>query len=51
MTNDDWKEIRELRIQFMGTRKGIALGNLIAENTYLKKLIEMQANNNNKENN
>lgn len=38
MTEKDWKEIRELRLQFMGTSKGIALGNLIAEKQRLDQI-------------
>ena len=38
MTNNDWQEIRELRKEFMGTSKGIALGNLIAEQQRLKQI-------------
>ena len=38
MTDKDWKEIRELRLQFMGTSKGIALGNLIAEKQRLDQI-------------
>ena len=38
MTNKDWKEIRELRKEFIGTSKGIALGNLIAEKQRLDKV-------------
>ena len=43
MNNNDWKEIRELRLEYMGTSKGIALGNLIAEKQRLeqiKKIVE-----------
>lgn len=36
MTEKDWKEIKELRLQFMSTSKGIALGNLIAEHQRLE---------------
>lgn len=36
MTDKDWKEIRELRKEYMGTSKGIALGNLIAEHQRLE---------------
>lgn len=38
MTNKDWQEIRELRKELMGTSKGIALGNLIAEKQRLDKV-------------
>lgn len=38
MNNNDWKEIRKLRKEFMGTRKGIALGNLIAEKQRLDQI-------------
>lgn len=38
MTNKDWQEIQELRKEFMGTSKGIALGNLIAEKQRLDKV-------------
>lgn len=38
MTEKDWKEIRELREEFMGTRKGIALGNLIAKKQRLDQI-------------
>lgn len=38
MTNKDWKEIKELRLKFMGTSKGIALGNLIAEKQRLDQI-------------
>lgn len=38
MTNKDWQEIRELRKEFMGTSKGIALGNLIAEKQRLDQV-------------
>ena len=38
MTNNDWQEIRELRKKFMGTSKGIALGNLIAEKQRLDQV-------------
>lgn len=38
MTNKDWQEIRELKKELMGTSKGIALGNLIAEKQRLDKV-------------
>lgn len=38
MDEKDWQEIRELRKEFMGTSKGIALGNLIAEKQRLDKV-------------
>lgn len=38
MNNNDWQEIRELRKEFMGTSKGIALGNLIAEKQRLDQI-------------
>lgn len=38
MTKEDWKEIRELRTQFMGESKGLALGNLIAEQQRLEHI-------------
>lgn len=38
MDGKDWKEIQELRSQHMGTRKGIAIGNLIAEKQRLDKV-------------
>jgi hypothetical protein len=38
MDEKDWQEIRELRLQNMGTNKGIALGNLIAEKQRLDKI-------------
>jgi hypothetical protein len=38
MDERDWQEIRELRLQNMGTNKGIALGNLIAEKQRLDKI-------------
>lgn len=38
MINKDWQEIRELRKEFMGTSKGIALGNLIAEKQRLDQV-------------
>ena len=38
MDEKDWQEIRELRKEFMGTSKGIALGNLIAEKQRLDKI-------------
>ena len=38
MTNEDWEEIKVLRQVFMGTRKGIALGNLIAEKQRLDQI-------------
>lgn len=38
MNNNDWQEIRELRKEFMGTSKGIALGNLIAEHQRLDQV-------------
>lgn len=41
MTNNDWKEIHELRLEYMGTSKGIALGNLIAEHQRLDQIREI----------
>ena len=38
MTGKDWQEIRELRLKYMGTSKGIALGNLIAEKQRLDQV-------------
>ena len=38
MDEKDWQEIRQLRLQYMGTIKGIALGNLIAEKQRLDKV-------------
>lgn len=38
MINKDWKEIKELRKEFIGTSKGIALGNLIAEEQRLDQI-------------
>lgn len=44
MDEKDWQEILELSLQFMGTSKGIALGNLIAEKRRLDQ-IEQIVNN------
>lgn len=38
MNYNDWQEIRELKKEFMGTRKSIALGNLIAEKQRLDQV-------------
>ena len=38
MEEKDWEEIRQLRLQFIGTSKGIALGNLIAEKQKLDQV-------------
>lgn len=44
MTNKDWKEIKELRLKFMGTSKGIALENLIAEKQRLDQIKQIVNN-------
>jgi hypothetical protein len=44
MDERDWQEIRELRLQNMGTNKGIALGNLIAEKQRLDKIRQIVNN-------
>lgn len=44
MNKKDWQEIRALRTELMGTSKGIALGNLIAEKQRLDQ-IEQIVNN------
>ncbi len=38
MSNKDWQEIQELKKEFIGTSKGIALGNLIAEKQRLDQV-------------
>lgn len=38
MDEKDWQEIRALRTELMGTSKGIALGNLIAEKQRLDQI-------------
>lgn len=38
MNEKDWQEIRELRKEYMGTSKGVALGNLIAEKQRLDQI-------------
>lgn len=44
MTDKDWKEIKELRKEFIGTSKGIALGNLIAEEQRLDQIKQIVNN-------
>lgn len=38
MTDKDWKEIQKLRLRFTGTKKGVALGRLIAEQQRLENI-------------
>ena len=40
MDREDWSEIRELRLEKMGTKQGISLGNLIAEDKLFKQKLE-----------
>lgn len=44
MNNNDWEEIKVLRQVFMGTKKGIALGNLIAEKQRLDQVRQIVSN-------
>lgn len=44
MDEKDWQEIRQLRLQYMGTIKGIALGNLIAEKQRLDQVKQIVSN-------
>lgn len=44
MDEKDWQEIRELRLQNMDTNKGIALGNLIAEEQRLDQIKQIVNN-------